>query len=76
MLHTIQSDQKTTASDTSLLSEEGKQPPTSAPPTASNQSRSQPWWRVVKRYPIAFGVVTLMLASLVFWLAGRGDIAN
>ena len=33
MLHTIQSDQKTMASDSPLLSEEGKQTPTSAPLT-------------------------------------------
>ena len=72
----IQSDQKTMASDSSLLSEEGKQISTSAPPTAPNQHWLERWWRVVKRYPILFGVVTLMLASLVFWLAGRGDIAN
>ena len=76
MLHTIQSDQKTMASDSSLLSEEGKQTPTSAPPTAPNQRWLERWWHVVKRYPVPFGVVTLMLASLVFWLAGYGNIAN
>src|SRR5437764_13558744 len=71
-----QSDQRTMASDSSLLSEEGKQTPTSASPTAPGQRWLERWWRVVKRYPVPFGVVTLMLASLVFWLAGRGDIAN
>src|SRR6202022_3815555 len=34
------------------------------------------WWRVVKNYPVPFGAVTLMLASLVLWLTGRGDLAN
>ena len=72
----IQSDQKTMTSDSSLLSEEGKQTPTGTPPTAPNQHWLERWWRVVKRYPVLFVVVTLMLASLVFWLAGRGDIAN
>src|SRR6266705_2839011 len=67
-----QSDQKTIASDSSLLSEEGKQTSIGTPPTVPNQR----WWRVVKRYPVPFGVVTLMVASLMFWLAGRGDIAN
>ena len=76
MLHNIQSDQKTLEPASSLLSEEGKETLTSAPPTAPNQRRLNRWWRVVKRYPILFVVVTLMLASLVFWLAGRGDIAN
>jgi heavy metal translocating P-type ATPase len=76
MLQHIQSDQKTMSSASPLLSEEGKQTPTSAPPTAPDQHWLERWWRVVKRYPILFVVVTLMLASLVFWLAGRGDIAN
>ena len=72
MLQNVQSDQKTRVSDSSLPIEEEKQ---TAPP-ALNQRWLERWWRVVKRYPILFGVVTLMLASLVFWLAGRGDIAN
>ena len=72
----IHGDQKIMASDSSLLSEEGKQIPTSAPPTETGQDWLKRWWGVVKRYPILFGVVTLMLASFVFWLAGRGDIAN
>ena len=33
-------------------------------------------WGFVKGYPVPFMAVTLMLMSLVFWLAGRGDIAN
>ncbi len=40
----------------------------------------RPWlgrvWRTAKRYPIPIGAVTLLVGSLVFWLAGRGDIAN
>ncbi len=40
----------------------------------------RPWlgrvWRTAKRYPIPLGAVTLLVGSLVFWLAGRGDIAN
>ena len=37
-----------------------------------------PWrlWHLVQRYPVPLGAVTLMLASLVLWLAGHGDIAN
>jgi heavy metal translocating P-type ATPase len=72
MLQNVQSDQKTGASDSSLLAEEEKQTVT----TAANQGKMERWWRVVQRYPIAFGTVALMLASLMFWLAGRGDIAN
>ena len=71
-----QSDQTTLASESSLLAEERKQTPTGVPPTAPNQGWLERWWRVVKRYPVPFGVVTLMVASLIFWLAGRGDIAN
>jgi len=71
-----QSDQTTLASESSLLAEERKQTPTGLPPTAPNQGWLERWWRVVKRYPVPFGVVTLMVASLIFWLAGRGDIAN
>ena len=33
-------------------------------------------WDIVKGYPVPFMAVTLMLISLVFWLAGRGDIAS
>jgi heavy metal translocating P-type ATPase len=72
MLQNVQSDQETSAPDSSPLSEEGKQTGT----TAANQGKMERWWRVVQRYPIAFGTVVFMLASLVFWLAGRGDIAN
>ncbi len=72
MLQNVQSDQKTIAPDSSLLSEEWKQSGTTGP----KQRRLERWWRVVKQYPIAFGTLALMLASLVFWLAGRGDIAN
>ena len=45
---------------------------------AASTARTWPgrWWRAVKRYPIPFGAVTLMLASLVLWLAGRGTIAS
>src|SRR5215471_9508819 len=68
----MQSDQKTKAPDTPPLSDEGQQ----TVPTEPKQSRLERWWHVVQHYPIAFGTVALMLASLVFWLAGRGDIAN
>jgi hypothetical protein len=30
----------------------------------------------VEHYPIPFGTVTLMLTSLVLWLAGHGAIAG
>jgi len=33
-------------------------------------------WRTIHRYPIPSGSVALLVTSLVFWLAGHGDIAN
>ena len=40
----------------------------------------QPWpgrvWRTVKRSPIPLGASSLLVVSLVLWLAGRGDIAS
>ena len=33
-------------------------------------------WSTVKRYPIPFGSLTLLVASLVLWLTGRGALAN
>ncbi|GLV59692.1 cation transporter [Dictyobacter sp. S3.2.2.5] len=39
-----------------------------------------PWyqrgWSLLKRYPIPAGAIFLLLVSLVFWLARRGDLAN
>ena len=46
------------------------------PPATPRRSWPGRLWRAVKRYPIPFGAVTLMLASLVLWLAGRGTIAS
>ena len=45
-------------------------------PLASGQRWPQRLWDIVKGYPVPFMAVTLMLISLVFWLAGRGDIAS
>jgi cation transport ATPase len=33
-------------------------------------------WQTIKRYPIPLGALVLMLASLILWLVGRGDLAN
>ena len=46
------------------------------PGTASGLRRLQRFPGIVKRYPVPFMAVTLMLASLILWLAGRGDIAD
>jgi heavy metal translocating P-type ATPase len=48
----------------------------SASPAESRQFLPGRLWRTLQRYPIPFGSVALLVASLVFWLAGRGDIAN
>src|SRR6266699_6060547 len=49
---------------------------TNDPPAATGQ----PWpgrvWRTVKRYPIPIGAFSLLVVSLVLWLAGRGDSAS
>jgi heavy metal translocating P-type ATPase len=58
------------------LAEERKQAATGTSPGASGQHWWQRFLNTAKRYPIPCMAVTLMLASLVFWLAGRGDIAD
>lgn len=40
------------------------------------QSRIKGFWQAVKHYPLPIAVSTLLLISLCFWIAGRGDIAN
>src|SRR5579884_612429 len=72
----IHDEQKTRTSASALLSEERKQAPTSTSPATPGQRWSERLLGVVKRYPIPLVAVTLMLASLVFWLAGRGESAN
>src|SRR6266566_7795775 len=49
---------------------------TTVSPAETSQSLLRRLWRTVKRYPIPFGSVALLVGSLVLWLAGRGDLAN
>src|SRR5258708_16944019 len=72
----IHGEQKTTTPEAPQLAVEGEKAPARVPPAASRQGWPGRLWRAVKRYPIPFGAVTLMLASLVLWLAGRGTIAS
>lgn len=72
----IHDEQQIRTSASALLSEERKETSTSKSPAAPGQRWSERLLSVVKRYPVPFVAVTLMLASLVFWLAGRGDSAN
>lgn len=44
--------------------------------TPANRLWRQRLWQLVKHYPIPCGSLVLMTASLVLWLAGRGDLAN
>lgn len=70
-------DEPNTGISVSALQKEGRQETaTGKRPATRNRLRSQRWLGIVKGYPVPFVVVTLMLVSLVFWLAGRGDIAN
>ena len=70
----IESTHKTSPPDTSPLARE-KTPLNRFPPVTR-----QPWherlWRTMKRYPIPFGAVALLIGSLGFWLVGRGDITR
>ncbi len=68
----IHSKQKTTSSDAPQLSVEVEMTPSAT----LGRGRPERLLDVVKSYPVPFLAVTLMLASLVLWLAGRGDIAN
>jgi heavy metal translocating P-type ATPase len=72
----IHGEQKTTTSEAPQLAVDGERAPALVPPAASRRGRFGRLWRAVKRYPIPFGAVTLMLASLVLWLTGRGTIAG
>lgn len=72
----IHDEQKTRTSASSFQKEERKEASTGEPPAAPDQRWSQRLLGIVKGYPVPFLAVTLMLASLVFWLAGRGDIAD
>jgi heavy metal translocating P-type ATPase len=50
------------------------------PVTGIVAETSQPWhqrlWSMAKSYPLPFVSITLMIASLVFWLARYGTLAN
>src|SRR5436305_2675508 len=70
----IQSTRTTTALDSSPLSREKIPLPVS--PTETRPPWHERLWHTVKRYPLPCGSVALLLVSLVFWLAGRGDLAN
>ncbi len=72
----IHDEQKTRTSTSALQKGERKETPTSKFPAAPGQHRGEPLLGVVKRYPVPFGAVALMLVGLGLWLAGRGDIAN
>ncbi len=72
----IHDEQKIRTPASALQKEERKQAPPSTSLATAGQRWSERLLGVVKRYPIPLVAVTLMLASLVFWLAGRGDIAN
>ncbi|GCE06525.1 cation transporter [Dictyobacter aurantiacus] len=49
-------------------------------PQRETKNEQAPWyqrgWSLLKRYPIPAGAIFLLLVSLVFWLARRGDLAN
>src|SRR5262249_55752250 len=70
----IDSERKTSTPDSSLVSRE--EATTSVSPAESRPPLLQRLWRTVKRYPIPLGAVALLIASLVFWLAGHSEIAN
>ena len=61
----------------SAFQQEGrKETPAVKPRVTLIRHWSQHLLGVVKRYPVPCMAVTLMLASLVFWFAGRGDLAD
>ncbi len=60
----------------SLPAAEAEKTPTSVPAAALRQRWPGRLWHTVKHYPIPCGAVALMTASLVFWLAGYGTLAN
>lgn len=63
----------TTPDSSPVLAEETT---TSVSPAESRQPWPRRLWCTVKRYPIPFWSVTLLVASLGLWLTGRGDLAN
>ena len=72
----IHDEQKTGTSASALQKEERKETSTGKSSVATGADRWQRWLGTVKRYPVPFMAVTLMLASFALWLAGRGDIAS
>lgn len=72
----IYGEQKTMTSVAPQLSVGSKRTSTGVPPTPPRRSWPRRLWRTAIRYPIPLGTVTLMVVSLVLWLAGLGTIAN
>ena len=68
----IDNEQKISASASAVRKVERKE----ASAGASLVARDKQLLGTMKRYPVPFVAVILMLASLVLWLAGRGDVAN
>ena len=72
----IHDEQGIEASASVSLSEERKQASTGKTPGTPGQRWWQRFLSAAKRYPVPCMAITLMLASLAFWLAGRRDIAD
>src|SRR5712692_5109394 len=70
----IHNELKTNAPDSSP--ESASEATKSASPAEIRQSLPGRLWRTLQHYPIPFGSVVLLVASLIFWLTGHGDIAN
>src|SRR5689334_169917 len=55
-------------------------PEPSSSPAKSTTPTSRSWTRrlrhLIERYPIPYGSLLLMALSLLFWLAGRSDLAH
>jgi hypothetical protein len=70
----IESERKTSAPDSSLVSR--GEVTTSVSPPDTRPGLIRRLWRTVKRYPIPAGLVALLIGSLALWLAGCGDLAK
>src|SRR5690348_3651803 len=70
-------DAQNTQTNPSAFQQEGrKETPAVKPRVIPTRHWPQHLLGVVKRYPVPCMAVTLMLASLILWLAGRGNIAD
>jgi heavy metal translocating P-type ATPase len=76
MMLNIHDEQKTMTSNSSPLSVEAEKTPTGVPSAAPRRGWPGRLWRTVKRYPIPFGSIALLVASFGLWVSGRGDLAN